>query len=273
MLPSSLFTNRKGTHRYTIITAESPYIQFQGRSEAEFFWIASTTISNMDSYHRLNADSVRNVGLLTWCLQQGSCKRSVWNRTLTSTRLMLIWTRNLTRSAETFFVESWQNTAAPKKFSPPLDNCLTACMQGCNTAEKAPEHFLSLMVLSRDLSWLPLFSASSFLQCCLIHLVARMLESTFNNLLMALSSASEGFKQRPKGEDCYRQRVSVRRRLCTERYDQSQHTKQCWQVLNGQWKFWPNHQHKKDRGGAPAILKTTKIKVYRTVVLTHLLYG
>ena len=37
----------------------------------------------MDSYRRVNAASVRNVELLTWCLQHDSCERRVRNRTLT----------------------------------------------------------------------------------------------------------------------------------------------------------------------------------------------
>ena len=48
-----------------------------------------------DSYQRVNATSVRNVGLLTWCLLQDTCKGSVRNRTLNSTQLMLIWWRHL----------------------------------------------------------------------------------------------------------------------------------------------------------------------------------
>ena len=86
----------------------------------------------------VNAASVRNVGLLTWCLMQDSCMISFKNRTVTSTRLMLIWPRHLTWSAETAFGESWQNTATPKNSSPSFDNFMTACMQGCKTTEKAP---------------------------------------------------------------------------------------------------------------------------------------
>ena len=37
----------------------------------------------MNSYRRVNAASARNMGPLTWCLLQDSCKRSVRNRTLT----------------------------------------------------------------------------------------------------------------------------------------------------------------------------------------------
>ena len=48
-VPSSIFTNGKGINRHTIITMESPYFQFWARSEPESFWIASTTISNMNS--------------------------------------------------------------------------------------------------------------------------------------------------------------------------------------------------------------------------------
>ena len=62
-------------------------------------------------------------------------------------------------------------------------------------------------------------------------------------------------RQRPSkdhGEDWSCQRVSVRWRLCTERDYQSQHIKQCRQVLNGLWQFWPNHQHKKDISDATA---------------------
>ena len=72
--PSSIFTNGKGTNRHAIITAESPYFQFQARSQAECFWIASTNILNRDSYWRINTASVRNVGLLTWCLQEEKCQ-------------------------------------------------------------------------------------------------------------------------------------------------------------------------------------------------------
>ena len=54
------------------------------------------------------------------------------------------------------------------------------------------------MGLSRDLSWPPLFSASCFLRCCLMRLVARIMESTFDIALTPLSSTSEGFTQRPK---------------------------------------------------------------------------
>ena len=57
----------------------------------------------MDSYRRVNAASVRNVGLLTWCLLQDSCEISVRNRTLTFTRLRLIWPRHLTWSAHSLW--------------------------------------------------------------------------------------------------------------------------------------------------------------------------
>ena len=91
------------------------------------------------------------------------------------------------------------------------------------------------------------FLVSCFLWCCLMHLVAQMMESTFYTTLMALSSTSD------QDEDWYCQRVSVCRWLCTEcYYYQSQHAKQCWQILNGLWQFWLNHQHKKDRSDATA---------------------
>ena len=44
----------------------------------------------------------------------------------------------------------------------------------------------------------PLFSVSCFLWCCLMYLMARIMESTFDTTLTALSSTSEGFKQRPR---------------------------------------------------------------------------
>ena len=86
--PSSIFTNGKGTNRHAIITAESPYFQFFGKILSRVLLNCLNT--NTDSYQRVNAASVRNVELLTWCLLQGSSKRSVRNRALTSTRLMLI---------------------------------------------------------------------------------------------------------------------------------------------------------------------------------------
>ena len=55
------------------------------------------------------------------------------------------------------------------------------------------------MVSSRDVYWPQLFSALCFLRCRLVHLVARMLESTFDTALRALFSNSECFKQRPSG--------------------------------------------------------------------------
>ena len=70
MPPSSIFTNGKETNKHAVITTESPYFQFQARFLLESFWIASTTISNMDSYQRVNVASVRNMRLLTWCLLQ-----------------------------------------------------------------------------------------------------------------------------------------------------------------------------------------------------------
>ena len=42
-------------------------------------------------------------------------------------------------------------------------------------------------------------------------------------------------------------REFVRRRLYIELYYQRHHTKQCGQVLNGLWQFWPNHQYNKDK--------------------------
>ena len=133
-----VFTNGKGTDRHAIITAESPYFQFRARSKPGFFWIASTTILNMDSYRRVNEASVGNVGPLTLCLLQDSCKRSAKYRTLIPIRLMLIWPRHLTRSAKTALGESWQNTAASQNSSLSLENFVTACMQGGKTTEKAP---------------------------------------------------------------------------------------------------------------------------------------
>ena len=137
-LPSFIFTNGKGTDTHAIITMESPYFQFWAISSAKSFWIASTTISNMDSYQRINPASVRNVGPLTWCSLQGSFKRSVRNRTLTSTRFMLIWPRHLKWSAETAYGKSWQNKDGPKNSSPSLDNTMTAFVRGYKTTEKAP---------------------------------------------------------------------------------------------------------------------------------------
>ena len=103
-----------------------------------YIFIYIITISNMDSYRRVNAASAKNVGLLTWCLLQDSSKRSVSNRILTSTRLMLIWPRHLTWSVEMAFGKSRQNTAVPINSLPSLDNFMTACVQGCKTTEKAP---------------------------------------------------------------------------------------------------------------------------------------
>ena len=53
--------------------------------------------------------------------------------------------------------------------------------------------FPSQMVLRKNVSWPSLFSVSCFLRCCLMHLMARIMESTFDTAV----SASEGFKQRP----------------------------------------------------------------------------
>ena len=44
----------------------------------------------------------------------------------------------------------------------------------------------------------PTLFSINFLWCYLMHLVARIMESTFNNALTVLSSTSKGFKQRPK---------------------------------------------------------------------------
>ena len=78
------FYKRKGNRQHAIITTESPYFHFRTRSNPESLWIIFTTISNMDSYQRVNAASIRNVGLLRWCLLQDINKRSVRNRILTS---------------------------------------------------------------------------------------------------------------------------------------------------------------------------------------------
>ena len=47
------------------------------------------------------------------------------------------------------------------------------------------------MGLSRYVSRLLIFSVSCFLRCCLMHLVARIMESIFNAALRALSSTSK----------------------------------------------------------------------------------
>ena len=67
-------------------------------------------------------------------------------------------------------------------------------------------------------------------------------------LCLPLQKASS----KDQGKDWYRQRVSVCQRLFTERYYQSQHAEQFWQILNCLWQFWPNHQHKKDWSDEPA---------------------
>ena len=113
MPPASIFTKGKGTDRHAIITAESPYYQFLPRSLPESFWIASRTISNMDSYRRVNAASVRNLGFFNVVCS----KRGVRSITLTFTRLTLIWPRHMTWSTETVFEESWLNIAALKNSS------------------------------------------------------------------------------------------------------------------------------------------------------------
>ena len=45
---------------------------------------------------------------------------------------------------------------------------------------ESSEPFPSQMGLSRDVSWPPLFSVAGFLRCCLMHLMARKMESTFD---------------------------------------------------------------------------------------------
>ena len=234
--PSSIFTNGRGIDRYAIITAETSDFQFRAKSLLDSFWIARITISKMNSYEKVNVASFRNVELL----QQDVSQRSVRISTLTSTRLMLIWPRHLAGSAETTFGESWQKTAALKYSSPSLDNF----MEGCKTSDKAPQPFQSQMGLSRDVSWSPLFLVSCFLRCCLMYLVARILHQ-HSLPHRPLSLQPQKASSKGQYEDRYHQRISVRWRLCTERYNQSQHTKQCRQVLNGRWQFWLNHRHKK----------------------------
>ena len=119
---------------------------------------------------------------------------------------------------------------------------MTAYMQGCKTMEKAPYPFSFQKGLSRDMSWPSLFVVSYFLWCCLMHLIARIMESTFDTALSALSQKTSSKDQ---GENWYRQRVSVHRWRRTERFYQSQHAKRCWRVLIGLWQFWPNRQHNK----------------------------
>ena len=192
----------------------------------------------MDSYRRVNAASVGNVVLLTWCLLQDNCKRIVRNRTLTSNRLMLIWIRHLTRSAETAFGESWQNTGTPKNTSPSLDNFMTACIQECKTTEKGPvTNGIEQGCVLAPTTFSIMFSA----------ILLDAFNSSDNGIdIRYHTDCSEGFNQK-QGKNWYHQRVDVRRRLCTERYYQSQHAKQSWQVLNGLWQFWFDHQYKKER--------------------------
>ena len=130
----------------------------------------------MDSYRRVNATSVRNMGLLTWCLLQDKCLEQ--NIDLFSTYVDL--TKAFDTTNRDGFGELWQNIAALKNSSPSLDNLMMAYMQVCKP-------FLSQIGLSRDVSWLQLFSASCFLQCCLILLV----ESTFNSTLTSLSTLAK----------------------------------------------------------------------------------
>ena len=96
--------------------------------------ITSTTISNIDSYRKVNAASVRNVWLLTWCLLQENCQEQITNLYSTYVDLTKAFDMVSRDSISKIMTKySW-----PQNSSPSLDDFMRACMQRCKTTEKGP---------------------------------------------------------------------------------------------------------------------------------------
>ena len=154
------------------------------------------------------------------------------------------------------------------------------------------------MGLSRDVSWPPCFSVSCFLRCCLMHLVTRIMELRFNTTLTAVFNLRR--LQAKTKVKTYHQWVSVRRCLCTSQCLENHMLSPTSLSRDNDWRLvekftclgstlsllswmtrWtPDSQNRVQPlanstriCGIRGISKATKIKVYRAVVLTILLYG
>lgn len=127
MPPLYIYTSTKETNRPVATTVEYPCSRSQARPWPECCSTSSQPTLSKVSYQRASVASAKIMGLSTWCLLPGSCKRSVRNRTLTCTPPMSIWPRPLTLLVERVCGEPWWSTAAQESSWPSYISFIMAC--------------------------------------------------------------------------------------------------------------------------------------------------